>query len=549
MCLHPQSVPPVPEETARIARAAFPRSSLCMRMRDAFETLVTDEAFADLFPTRGQPAEAPWRLALVTLLQFVENLTDRQAAEAVRSRIDWKYLLSLDMEDPGFDASVLSEFRTRLLERGAQERLFRELLRRFCEHGLVRAGGKQRTDSTHVLAHVRTLGRLEMLTETMRHALNALSGWVPEWMRAHTPPEWWQRYADRSEQYRLPQTAAQREQLAECVGADGALLLASIYQDPRSALLGQVEEVEILRRVWVQQYWMQEGRLCLRPANELAPAPLLIQSPHDAQARYAHKRSTQWVGYRVHLSETCDAERPRLITHVETAAAPVADSERTDAIHAGLQQKDLLPDTHLVDSGYVDAEQLVRSRQQFGVDLCGPAPKDTSWQAKEGQGFSASDFAVDWQGQQARCPGGKTSIVWQPQLKEGQPVIRMAFDPHDCASCSLRMDCTHTRKGAREVVLRPQEQHEALRTARQREKTAAFEQVYALRAGVEGSLSQGVRAFGLRECRYIGEAKTHLQHLLTAAAINFVRVGHWFAGTPTARTRRCAFARLQTQAA
>ncbi len=549
MCLHPQSVPSVPEETARIARAAFRRPSLCMRMRDAFDALLTDNAFADLFPTRGQPAQAPWRLALVTLLQYVENLTDRQAADAVRSRIDWKYLLSLPMEDPGFDASVLSEFRDRLLQGDAEERPFNELLQRFRERGLLRAGGRQRTDSTHVLAHVRTLNRLQMLTETMRHALNTLAELAPQWMLAHTPSEWRARYADRSEQYRLPQSAAQREQLAECVGADGALLLKSIYQDPQAALLVQVEAVQALRQIWLQQYQMQEGRLRLRASNELAPAGLLIQSPYEPQARFAHKRSTQWTGYRVHVSETCDADGPRLITQVQTTPAPRADSESLDAIHESLQQKDLLPGTHLVDSGYIDAEQLVRSRERFGVDLCGPAAQDTSWQGKQGKGYSASDFTVDWQRQQARCPGGKTSIVWQPQVKEGQTVLRIAFDPQDCAACAVRTDCTHTRKGARQVVVRPQEQHEALLAARQRQTTRAFQQEYAMRAGVEGCLSQGVRAFGLRECRYIGQAKTHLQHLFTAAAINFVRVGHWLADRPTARTRRCAFARLQSQAA
>jgi transposase len=116
MSLQPMTVEAIPEQTARVARAAFPNGNLYIRMRDEFGTFFTDALFADLFPTRGQPAHAPWRLALVTLMQFAEGLSDRQAAEAVRSRIDWKYALSLQLEDTGFDSSVLCEFRTRLVE-------------------------------------------------------------------------------------------------------------------------------------------------------------------------------------------------------------------------------------------------------------------------------------------------------------------------------------------------------------------------------------------------------------------------------------------------
>src|SRR5262249_31095602 len=148
-------------------------------------TLFTDAQFADLFPTRGQPAETPWRLALVTVLQFVENLSDRQAADAVRSRIDWKYLLGLELTDPGFDATVLCEFRARLVQTGAEARCFEALLTLCKERGWVKARGKQRSDSTHVLAAVHTLNRLENIGETLRHALNVLATAAPEWLFAH----------------------------------------------------------------------------------------------------------------------------------------------------------------------------------------------------------------------------------------------------------------------------------------------------------------------------------------------------------------------------
>ena len=184
MSLHPQPVPPVPDETARVARAAFPHGNLYLVMRDAFGAMFTDDDFAALFPTRGQPAEAPWRLALVLVMQYVEDLSDRQAADAVRSRIDWKYALSLELTDPGFDSTVLSEFRTRLVTGAAEQRILDAILTKCREHAWLTARGRQRTDSTHVLAHVRAVNRLECVGETLRHALNRLATVAPEWLQS-----------------------------------------------------------------------------------------------------------------------------------------------------------------------------------------------------------------------------------------------------------------------------------------------------------------------------------------------------------------------------
>ena len=188
MCLHTGPPSPVPEETTRVAQAAFPNPALAMRLRDELSGICQDADFADLFPTRGQAAAASWRLAVVTVLQFLEGLSDRQAADAVRGRIDWKYALALELTDPGFDASVLSEFRTRLLHGEAEHLLLETLLTLLQEHGLLKARGTQRTDSTHILAAIRTLNRLELVGETMRYALNRLAVVAPTWLRAPMQP-------------------------------------------------------------------------------------------------------------------------------------------------------------------------------------------------------------------------------------------------------------------------------------------------------------------------------------------------------------------------
>ncbi len=296
MSMHPHVIGPIPEETTRVAHAAFPRGNPYLSMRDQLGTLYDDQDFAALFSKRGRPAEAPWQLALVCVFQFMEGLSDRQAAEAVRSRIDWKYALGLDLADPGFDYSVLSKFRARLIAGAAEMKLLDTMLERFKAQGLLKARGKQRTDSTHVLAAIRTLNRLESVGETLRTALNAVATLAPEWLREHTAPEWFDRYSARIEESRLPKGQEAREQYAELIGADGSHLLSAIYEPSAPGQLQDLPAVEILRRTWVCQYYAQEGRLRWRKAEDLPPAALRSDSPSDPEAHYGNKRSQTWTG-------------------------------------------------------------------------------------------------------------------------------------------------------------------------------------------------------------------------------------------------------------
>ena len=228
MSLDPQTTYPIPEDTQRIARAAFPKGNLYMRMRDQLGEIYQDAAFAELFPGRGQRAESPGRLAWVTVMQYSEGLSDRQAAEAVRARIDWKYVLGLELTDAGFDYSVLSEFRERLVSGQKEQVLLDELLMRLKQLKLLKARGQQRTDSTHILAAVRQLNRVEIVGETMRRALNELSEFAPEWVKQIAQPEWFARYGRRFEQMRLPKEQAEREALLEKVGTDGMYLWEAV---------------------------------------------------------------------------------------------------------------------------------------------------------------------------------------------------------------------------------------------------------------------------------------------------------------------------------
>src|SRR5579884_591625 len=325
MSLQQRPVDPVPELTVRMAKAAFPKGNPYLTLRDQLGILFQDEIFAPLFPCRGQPAEAPWRLALVTIMQFAEGLSDQQAAEAVRSRIDWKYALSLELEDPGFDPSVLCEFRARLLEGNAEHLLLDTLLTWCREKKLLKAGGKQRADSTHVLAAVRAINRYELVLETMRATLDALAVADPDWLRTRLQPEWAKRYVRRFEPERLPAKPEERQALAQTIGADGLALLNAVYTPHAPISLRQLPAVQGMRQIWVQNYQQTQKGLEWREADNIPPATCFLSSLYDTDAHLCKKGNTCWVGYKVHLTETCEDETPPLITHVATTAAPIAD--------------------------------------------------------------------------------------------------------------------------------------------------------------------------------------------------------------------------------
>jgi transposase len=545
MSLAPEPTLNVPEHTAEVARAAFPRGNRYMQMRDELGTIYRNDQFADLYPHVGQPAEAPWRLALVTILQFAENLTDRQAADAVRGRIDWKYVLGLELADAGFDFSVLSEFRTRLIAGGAEEQLLTQMLVLCVDRGLLKARGTQRTDSTHIVAAVRELNRLEIAGETLPHALNVLAQVAPAWLQDQVSAEWFLRYGQRFSDYRLPKEPHDRHTLAVTIGGDGYHLLAQIYNAAAPPYLKALPAVDMLRQVWVQQYYYDHGEVRWRDQKNFPPSALMIASPYDLEVRYSEKRGQHWRGYKVHLTETCDTEAPHLITHVETTLATDQDVTAVETIHHGLADKALLPEVHLVDGAYVSSDGLVASQHDYHVTLTGPMRQDQSWQAHDDQGFDISHFRIHWDQEMVTCPMGHQSRYWKPATgPRGKPTIQVLFDKKDCAGCAVRSRCTRSKTGPRELTLHPKAQHLALQGARERQQTDAFKALYKSRAGIEGTVSQAVFALGMRRTRYRGLQKTHLQHIATATAINLQRFIDWLWEVPRSRTYKSPFARL-----
>jgi transposase len=521
-----------------------------MHLRDALGPIYRDEDFAHLFPKRGRAAEAPWRLALITVLQAVENLSDRQAAEMVRGRLDWKYALSLPVDDTGFDASILTDFRQRLVAGQAQDQLLEPILQVCRERGWLKAGGKQRTDSTLVLANARRLSSLESVGETLRATLNDLAEIAPEWVLSVISPEWFDRYVHRFELQRFPKGKQAQENLIGQVGHDSWHLLQAVQEPQVPQAVDTHPLIALLKQVWDQHFQEKEGRVTWRDGPAMRNDARVV-SPYDQQARESRKRSTEWLGYKVHLTETCGQEgQVNVIVNVSTTQATRQDVEETIPIAEHLQQRDLVPDEMLVDMGYTSGEMLVQYEQQ-GVRLIGPVQQEGSWQRGSGYGLDA--FVLDWHTKQARCPQGQISRTWGTagRNEKGEPRTEITFATKTCQACQAKALCTKQKKGR---VLRPlpQAQYEAIEQRRAEQGSKAFQQEYAHRAGIESCLSEGVRRHGMRQSRYRGLPKTHLQMTAVAAAMNLVRLGTMLerarVGLPPRRPRPLSpFARLQQQ--
>jgi transposase len=558
MSLRPRALPEVPAQTVAVARTAFPRGALAMRVRDELGEVFADGAFIDAFGVRGRPGISPGQLALVTVLQFAENLTDRQAADAVRGRIDWKYGLGLELTDPGFDFTVLSQFRTRLIAHDLQSMAFEMLTDRLVGLGLLKPGGRQRTDATHVVAAVRDLNRLEMVGETLRAALEALAAAVPQWLTRHTTSTMINRYLARIDEWRLPNDPAKRHKLGVQTGIDGFRILTAVTDRRAPAWLREIPAVDVLRRVWIQQYTIgANGREVIwRDAQQhgFPPGRTRIISPYDTDARHSQKRALRWTGYKVHLSETCDnipdadgrtdpSLPPNLVTSVVTTHAAVADQAMTIPIHHQLTARDLPPGEHLMDAGYSTTAALLACRDD-GVRLIAPHRRDSSRHTRTGSAYARDAFTIDFDQQYAICPQGHKSATWNPGHHDGHDVITVAFPLGACIVCPARAECTTSQQRRRVITLRPRHLHEALQQARADQVTDTWKHTYRARAGIEGTIHQTVAVTGIRKARYTGRPKVELEHAFAATAINLIRLNAWWTHTPLQRTRITHLARL-----
>lgn len=507
----------VPEDTAALAGPLFPLPNIYHQIGDRFDDLFPDQGpFVRLYCTTGRGAIPPLLLALVTVFQMLEKVSDRTAAEWVVSRMDWKYALHLSLTYPGFHFTDLSAFRQRLVDHEEERLVFDDLLGKLKALGLIQSRSQMRTDSTHIVGLIERLNQFELVTESIRGVLGASDKLARAWTEATIPAVFYETYGQRQSTFgrKEHELGADLQQ----AGQDGAWLLVQVDQSAPQ-VVRDLSEVHILRQVLAQQFPQGTNH---PPATPRPGGGEIIESPHEPEARRGTKRDEHWLGFKVQVTETCEPNQPHLITDIDVTSATANDSPELPHIQDRLQARDLVPREQFVDQGYVSGEYIVKS-QNRGIDWVGPAPADTH----PDNGFRQADFQVDREARQVTCPVGEVSRVWSERVtvEDEPPTIEVRFSAATCQACPAFGVCTTSRQG-RSLELNAY--REALEARREEAHTETFQQRYRIRAGIESTLSELVRGHGLRRARSRGQAKMLLQACLTAAAANLKRVVRWW---------------------
>jgi transposase len=586
--LTPRPLGPVPEDTRILGHALLDENNLYRKIGDEYAELVKDEDFASMYSKTGQPGYSPARLSIVIVLQAMEHLSDRVAVGMVRTRIDWKYALHLPLEDDGFDASVLSEFRSRLLSHQAERKFFDALLEKLKEKGMLKGRGLQRTDALTIVAAARELNRLEVVMETMRLAIVSLVECDHKWVKENLPTSLLETYSEWVESERLvrdkgPGGKAETERLLRQTGREGLDLLRRVKAETAPAELRQLEAIGTLEQVWKQQYLEvedEEGQSLIvlhtkesRQAGQVNRE--LISTPHDVEARYGEKRGKGSTGYKLHLTEMAGEDEPAIITDLDVVGGQHYDGAALEGIHGRLKERQLLPEEHLVDGGYVSGEAIAESASRE-VKLVGPVrgakqfteaseqvkavasekrnaelnPETRGEERVAGSGESGSErsclgveqFHLDFERQVAICPAGNAANRWRLEQRRdrgvggaGQAVIMIEWGQAKCRNCPKAPLSLLQPPRGRRVKISPHYPEIAARRAQQQE--GEFWRKYRRRAGIEATLSTVVRGHGGRRTPYRGQGKTRGHYLRVATAINLKRAIAWEAGQKPKRER------------
>ncbi|MEU9602520.1 transposase [Streptomyces sp. NPDC048109] len=528
MSLRPRSGEQVPSLTAQVARASNAGGTTAIWVRDRLDGLWCDEDFADWYPRDGRPGLSPAQLATVCVLQFLLGLSDRQAAESVRCRIDFKYAMAMELDDPGFHHSVLADFRDRLAEDDRADRLLDLALARLKEAGLVRERTTQRTDSTHVLASVRDLTRLEMVTEAVRAALEEVAGTSPHLLDELVDEDWERRYG---RPVRLGKNPTKPKTRILATGNDAIRLLEHLHRYGADRMSGP--RVQALRQIMVQNYHRDAaGHLRWRTAEKedgpgLPPSSRAVVSPYDTSARYArHGHIISWKGFSAHLTETCAPDGPNVITDVVTTAATTHDSKVLPGIRTRLTRRGLLPAEHLVDAGYTSLPHLEQAAREPQVTDSEPLRSNPARQHRRAEGFAPGRLPHRLRPSAGHLPPGAS----QRGLARPLPDVLAHCGPADRGQvhqkpvppCPARTQCTITADSARTVGFPPRELRNLHFASAPSNRHPSGRP--ATRSAREWDGQRNRHGHSMQHCRYRGQGKAHIQHVLTAIAVNIERL-------------------------
>jgi transposase len=498
----------IPREILTWGESHLKPDSLYRVVGEQLYTFISWEELHSMYSSTGRPGINPVILSLVTIFQFLEDVPDRVAASFVETRLDWKYALHLPLDDSGFHYSDLCNFRKRLYAHDKATLIFDQLLEKIRSMGYLKKRKHQRSDSTHVLAKVCHLSRLENLSEGLRLALGAIEQSDSIYYQEKLPSSYRERWEVKLNDYRM--TDKEREESLNRIGHDIHWLLNILA----GTSFVELPEVDVLSTLFAQNFTVESQKIHLR--EDCVDCKEKIQTPHDPEARYATKRDTHWTGYKIHVTETANDEgEVNFITDITTSNASERDNEALSQIQENTASRDVKPEEQYVDKAYVTGDNLADS-QEHGIHLMGEASPLTN----KGL-FTADDFIIDTQAMQATCPSDCKSTSWN-QLETGKFAgdIQISFGSQ-CQTCPWRDKCTTNKTGRK---MRISQHHNLMKQRRAESMTDSFREAMKRRPPIEGTISEMVRSHGLRRSRYKGILKTHFQNLLIGAAMNLKRL-------------------------
>ena len=527
MSLKPQPPRPQSPELAAWGAKHLVDGDFYKLIGDVLYEQYRDEEFADCYHAEGRPAISPVLLAFVTVFQARENLSDRFAARMVEMRDDWKYALHLPSDVYSFDPTVLCDFRARLLEHDADARIFERLLTQLKALGLLRAGGIQRTDSLAIMTKARKLSRIELLVETLRVVVRDLLKADEEWANTTIPLEWEKSYGRCCKVERLSEE--EKAKLTAELGSNMQWLLEQVQPHEH---LRELHVIAMLQTVFGQHFVIENGVVQFTPKS-VGKGADLIETPYDPEARWSRKGDSNWVGDKLQVTETDDADKPHLITDIDLTTSVEYDSCALPAIRERQEKRDVLPGERYADKGYIDGP-AIDAGKPLHEDLIGPIRNYSSPQTRLPDGFTHADFDIDFENGIVTCPNGKHASI----VAGGADGQQALFAREDCEACPLKARCCTGKKEGRSLRFGPH--YETTQWARERQKTDEFKLKYRQhRGGVEGCLSALVRGQGIRVNRYIGRPKNNLRMLFVGVAVNIARSAAWLAGHRPKKRRAC----------
>ena len=513
------SLPKEKEESlysAHIVMKDFLKPSDPMQMfsKELFP-IFNDESFEDCYSDVGRNGRSPSFLAMVTLLQWKESLSDDETVKAVNTRLDWKIALHLEVAAKDiFEASTLCVFRKRLIENDKMCIIFDTLLNQIKKKGFIRDHAKQRIDATHVVKHLNRISTTDLLYRAVKWVVIEIGKADPEYYNKIIPDDIQERYSKDFSSFGLSKEKRGDRQ-AEIV--EDGFRIKRIIQDNPAETLKELKQLVIMETIFSENVIIrikEVGDKEFIEVEEIVTPKQTIFTPDDPTLKLGKKGKTSWVGEKWHVVETAEKGEVNFIVGMIQQAANENDNKILPKLKEMNDEMGLKPDKTYADTNYISRTAIMEFEER-GERLMGYVQKDTS--AKP-EGFKLEDFKIDMDTLTAICPKG---IKSEKHIKNGGSNHSIIFPKNECMVCSFFKDCVTGKQKKRVLVVG--KGYGYFRKRRDEQKTAEFKSEMSVRAQVEGTISESVRFHGLRKIKYKGTEGRQFQYLMTGAAVNFKR--------------------------